>query len=95
MSDERKRELAAIDRMLTRYYEARESADNIVVEINDAYLEAFVTLEVVEAENARLRELCHDLMDWVSWTTLGESVPVEEYAMLVARMCELGMEERV
>ena len=42
---------------LTRYYDAKEREENAVLYINDAYLEALNSLEKLEAENAKLREL--------------------------------------
>jgi hypothetical protein len=42
---------------LTRYYDAKEREENAVLYINDAYLEVLNSLEKLEAENAKLREL--------------------------------------
>ena len=43
---------------LTRYYDAKEREESAVLYINDAYLEALNSLEKLEAENFKLRELC-------------------------------------
>ena len=42
---------------LTRYYDAKEREENAVLYINDAYLEVLNSLEKLEAENAKMREL--------------------------------------
>lgn len=47
---------------LTRYYDAKEREENAVLYINDAYLEALNSLEKLEVENAKLRELCAGLL---------------------------------
>lgn len=47
---------------LTRYYDAKEREESAVLYINDAYLEALNSLEKLEADNAKLRELCAGLL---------------------------------
>lgn len=42
---------------LTRYYYAKEREESAVERINDSYLEALNSLEKLESENAKLREL--------------------------------------
>ena len=42
---------------LTRYYDAKEREESAVLYINDAYLEALSSLEKLESENSKLREL--------------------------------------
>lgn len=42
---------------MTDYYYAKEREESTVLRINDLYLEALNSLEKLEAENARLREL--------------------------------------
>lgn len=42
---------------LTRYYYAKEREESAVQRINDSYLEALNSLEKLEAENAKLREM--------------------------------------
>jgi hypothetical protein len=51
--------------------------------------EWYATLQV---ENAKLKELCSDLMGWIAYTTMGESVPEETYCALEDRMTALGIE---
>ena len=46
---------------LTKYYDAKEREENAVLYINDAYLEVLNSLEKLEAENAKLRELVDGL----------------------------------
>lgn len=46
---------------LTRYYDAKEREESAVLYINDAYLEALNSLEKLEAENVKLRELVRDM----------------------------------
>ena len=46
----------------------------------------------LKAENEKLRELCSDLMGWIAYTTMGESVPEETCCVLEDRMTALGIE---
>ena len=49
---------------LTRYYDAKEREESAVIYINDAYLEVLNSLEKLERENARLRELAKGLYEF-------------------------------
>ena len=63
---------------LTRYYCAKEREESAVLYINDAYLEVLNSLEKLEAENAKLREWCSELLrmaethdsEWLHWPEL-------------------------
>lgn len=48
--------------MMTRYYLAKEREENVVIEINNAYVEVLEALEAVEAENAKLCELANAMV---------------------------------
>lgn len=47
---------------MTEYYHAKEREESAVERINDSYLETLNSLEKMEAENAKLRELVKALL---------------------------------
>ena len=73
---------------LTRYYDAKEREESAVLYINDAYLEALNSLEKLEADNAKLRELVQDLYEMAY-----PECPSAFEAAFADRMRELGVEE--
>ena len=78
---------------LTKYYDAKEREENAVLYINDAYLEVLNSLEKLEAENAKLREL---LRAAYNCTNAGPSClecrVVAGGCTLLSAMRELGIE---
>ena len=72
--------------MLTRYYFAKEREENVVIEINDAYVEALEALETVEAENEKLRERVSELEEL---TDHRHYIPQEWYATLQVENAKL------
>lgn len=67
---------------MTDYYYAKEREESAVLRINDLYLEALNALEKLEAENAKLREACAELLkmaessdpEWLHWPEMHDEL---------------------
>ena len=78
---------------LTRYYYAKEREESAVLYINDAYLEVLNSLEKLEAENVKLRELTRDMYRRFHGVVIENwSYSSEDFYTYEQRMRELGVE---
>lgn len=67
---------------MTDYYYAKEREESAVLRINDLYLEALNALEKLEAENAKLRDACAELLkmaessdpEWLHWPEMHDEL---------------------